>query len=115
MPEITAATRTPRQPRSRGIERCERLAFVNRERQLKVEVKPGKEKYMPREKVTLNVKVTDDRGQRIAVQLGSPPQTAVALPGARRDGGHRRHQHRHRQERQRRRRVAAPATPSPSR
>jgi hypothetical protein len=47
---------------SKGIERCERMAFVNRDRQLRVDIKPGKDKYMPREKVSLTVKVTDERG-----------------------------------------------------
>ena len=47
---------------SKGIERSERMAFVNRDRQLKIEVETDKEKYLPREKVTASVKVTDERG-----------------------------------------------------
>jgi hypothetical protein len=53
----------------KGIERCERLAFVNRDRQLKVEVKTDKEKYLPREKVKMTVKVTDERGMPMPAQL----------------------------------------------
>jgi len=47
---------------SRGIERAERLTFVNSNRQLKIEIKTDKEKYLPREKVQMTMKVTDDRG-----------------------------------------------------
>jgi hypothetical protein len=54
---------------SKGIERCERLAFVNRDRQLKVEVKTDKDKYLPREKVKMTVKVTDERGMPMPAQL----------------------------------------------
>lgn len=54
---------------AKGIERCERLAFVNRDRQLKVEVKTDKEKYLPREKVKMTVKVTDERGMPMPAQL----------------------------------------------
>lgn len=54
---------------AKGIERCERLAFVNRDRRLKVEVKTDKEKYLPREKVKMTVKVTDERGLPMPAQL----------------------------------------------
>jgi alpha-2-macroglobulin-like protein len=54
---------------AKGIQRCERLAFVNRDRQLKVELKTDKEKYLPREKVKMTVKVTDERGMPMPAQL----------------------------------------------
>ncbi|MBO9700068.1 MAG: carboxypeptidase regulatory-like domain-containing protein [Sporocytophaga sp.] len=47
---------------SKGFERAERLAFVNRHKQLKISLTTDKEKYQPREKVKLNLKVTDERG-----------------------------------------------------
>ena len=54
---------------ARSIERCERLAFVNRDRQLKVALSTDKEKYLPREKVTMTVKVTDERGLPMPANL----------------------------------------------
>ncbi|MFM2376394.1 MAG: hypothetical protein RLZZ165_1491, partial [Bacteroidota bacterium] len=54
---------------AKGIERCERLAFVNRDRQLKVEIKTDKEKYLPREKVRMTVKVMDGRGMPMPANL----------------------------------------------
>jgi len=47
---------------SKGFERAERLAFVNRDKQLKISLTTDKEEYQPREKVKLNLKVTDERG-----------------------------------------------------
>lgn len=47
---------------SKGIARAERLMFVNRDRRLSVSIKPDKEKYLPREKVRLNILVKDERG-----------------------------------------------------
>ncbi|AFM05743.1 large extracellular alpha-helical protein [Bernardetia litoralis DSM 6794] len=47
---------------SKKIERAERLVFLNAEKQLNIDVKSNKEKYQPREKVTLDIKVTDHRG-----------------------------------------------------
>lgn len=54
---------------SKGIERCERLAFVNRDRQLQVDISTDKERYLPREKVEMTVKVTDDRGMPMPANL----------------------------------------------
>ncbi len=54
---------------SKGIPRCERLAFVNRDRQLEVDVKTDKEKYLPREKVKMTVNVRDERGMPMPVNL----------------------------------------------
>lgn len=47
---------------SKGFERAERLVFANRHKQLKITLTTDKEKYQPREKVKLNLKVTDERG-----------------------------------------------------
>lgn len=44
------------------IERCERLVFVNQNKQLNISVQTDKEKYLPREKVTMTIKVKDERG-----------------------------------------------------
>lgn len=54
---------------SKGIERCERLVFVNRDRQLNIDVRTEKEKYQPREKVKMTVKVTDERGMPMPANL----------------------------------------------
>jgi uncharacterized protein YfaS (alpha-2-macroglobulin family) len=47
---------------SKGIARCERLAFVNKDRQLNITVETDKEKYLPREKVRMTVSVKDEKG-----------------------------------------------------
>lgn len=54
---------------SKGIERAERLAFVNPNKQLKIEIETDKEKYLPREKVNMTVKVTDERGVPMPANL----------------------------------------------
>lgn len=54
---------------SKGIERAERLAFVNKHKNLNVKVKTNKQKYLPREKVEMTVEVTDDRGYPMPAQL----------------------------------------------
>ncbi len=43
----------------------ERLVFVNKHRNLSIEITSNKEKYIPRESVTLQVKVTDDAGKGV--------------------------------------------------
>ena len=58
---------------SRGIARCERLVFVNKERQLKISVETDKEKYLPRERIKLNVSVRDERG------LPAPANLSLAV------------------------------------
>lgn len=45
-----------------GFERCERLVFVNRDKQLRISVNTDKQLYKPREKVAMNIKVTDQNG-----------------------------------------------------
>lgn len=46
----------------KAIARCERLVFVNQHKQLEVEISTDKEKYLPREKVNLTLKVKDENG-----------------------------------------------------
>ncbi|MGD1848536.1 MAG: TonB family protein [Salibacteraceae bacterium] len=45
-----------------GNPHCERLVFANPSKQLNIKVSTDKEKYLPREKVTLDLEVTDDQG-----------------------------------------------------
>jgi hypothetical protein len=44
---------------------AERLVFVNRHRNLNIKVSSPREKYIPRETVGLNIKVTDDAGKPV--------------------------------------------------
>lgn len=48
------------------IARAERLVFVNPHQQLHIEVVTNKEKYLPREKVNLTLKVTNEKGQPVS-------------------------------------------------
>ncbi|NNM16758.1 MAG: hypothetical protein HKO56_08875, partial [Bacteroidia bacterium] len=52
-----------------GIARAERLVFLNQDNQLNISLTTNKQKYTPREKVELTVKVTDDRGIPIPASL----------------------------------------------
>ena len=54
---------------SRDIERAERMVFVNKHKQMNIEITTNKEKYLPREKVEMTVKVTDERGLPIPANL----------------------------------------------
>ena len=54
---------------SKGIARAERLVFVNKHKQLNIKIETDKEKYLPREKVKMTVKVTDERGMPMPAQL----------------------------------------------
>jgi hypothetical protein len=54
---------------SKGIARAERLAFVNKDRQLTVSVETEKEKYLPREKVKMTLSVKDERGLPMPANL----------------------------------------------
>ena len=54
---------------SKNIERAERLVFVNKHKKLNIELKTNKQKYLPREKVQLTVKVTDERGMPMPANL----------------------------------------------
>ncbi|MDQ3112264.1 MAG: MG2 domain-containing protein [Bacteroidota bacterium] len=54
---------------SKGTPRAERLAFVNKDKQLNISVTTTKEKYLPREKVTMTINVKDDRGMPMPANL----------------------------------------------
>lgn len=54
---------------SKGIPRAERLAFVNKHKQLQITLSTDKEKYLPREKVTVTVNVKDERGMPMPSSL----------------------------------------------
>jgi hypothetical protein len=54
---------------SKGIARAERLAFVNKDRQLNISVETEKEKYLPREKVKMTIAVKDERGLPMPANL----------------------------------------------
>lgn len=49
---------------------AERLVYINSGNQLYIEARLTKEKYETREKVTLNLKVTDENGQPVVSHLG---------------------------------------------
>jgi len=54
---------------SKGIERAERLTFVNKNNQLSVSISTDKEKYLPREKVNMTIMVKDERGMPMPANL----------------------------------------------
>jgi alpha-2-macroglobulin-like protein len=54
---------------SKGIARAERLAFVNKNKQLSISVETDKEKYLPREKVKMTLSVKDERGMPMPANL----------------------------------------------
>ncbi|MFI5148303.1 MAG: MG2 domain-containing protein [Bacteroidia bacterium] len=54
---------------SKGIARCERLAFVNKDKQLSISIETDKDKYLPREKVKLSLSVKDERGLPMPANL----------------------------------------------
>jgi len=54
---------------SKGVARCERLAFVNKGKQLSLSIETDKEKYLPREKVKLSLCVKDERGMPMPANL----------------------------------------------
>jgi TonB-dependent SusC/RagA subfamily outer membrane receptor len=54
---------------AQGLEQCERLAFVNPDRQLSVKLTPDKKQYQPREKVSLHIETSDDKGHPIPAKL----------------------------------------------
>lgn len=49
-----------------GVARSERLVFVNKSKQLNISLQTDKQEYRPREKVTMEVKVTDGNGLPVA-------------------------------------------------
>lgn len=54
---------------SKGIERAERLTFVNADKQLQINLQTDKEKYLPRERVALTISVQDERGMPMPAHL----------------------------------------------
>ncbi len=48
-----------------GQPRCERLVFVNQNKQINLKITPDKAEYQPREKVTLTVEATDSLGKPV--------------------------------------------------
>ncbi len=54
---------------SKGIARAERLAFVNKNKQLNITVETDKDKYLPREKVKMTLSVKDERGLPMPANL----------------------------------------------
>ncbi len=54
---------------AKGIARCERLAFVNKDKQMKISIETDKEKYLPREKVKMTISVKDERGMPMPANL----------------------------------------------
>lgn len=54
---------------SKGIARAERLAFVNKNKQLNISVETEKDKYLPREKVKMTISVKDERGMPMPANL----------------------------------------------
>ncbi len=54
---------------SRGIARCERLTFVNKDKKMNISIHTEKEKYLPRDKVKLTITVKDDKGLPMPANL----------------------------------------------
>jgi hypothetical protein len=54
---------------SKGIERAERLVFLNKNKQLSIAIETDKEKYLPREKVKMTVTIRDDHGMPMPASL----------------------------------------------
>ncbi|MBL7917499.1 MAG: hypothetical protein JNM96_03820, partial [Bacteroidia bacterium] len=54
---------------SKGIPRSERLAFVNKNKQMNISVTTEKEKYLPREKVKMTIQVKDEKGLPMPANL----------------------------------------------
>ena len=54
---------------AQGLEQCERVVFVNPDRQLSVKLTPDKKHYQPGEKVSLHIETSDDKGHPIPAKL----------------------------------------------
>ncbi|HEY5746882.1 MAG TPA: MG2 domain-containing protein [Chryseolinea sp.] len=54
---------------AQGLEQCERLVFVNPDRQMSVKLTPDKKQYQPREKVSLHIETSNDKGHPIPAKL----------------------------------------------
>jgi hypothetical protein len=53
-----------------GVARAERLIFVNKGKQLKVTINTDKTTYQPRERVNMNIRVTDQNGLPVSGNFG---------------------------------------------
>ena len=49
----------------KGLSQAERLAFVNKDKRLNIEMATDKKKYLPRERVDLNISVKDHKGRPV--------------------------------------------------
>lgn len=52
-----------------GIARAERMAYVNANKQLSIDIETNKENYNPREKVEMAISVKDDKGNPVQTDL----------------------------------------------
>jgi TonB-dependent SusC/RagA subfamily outer membrane receptor len=48
---------------------AERIVFANEDQQMNVKIKPSKQNYLPREKVTVDIETTDENGKPIPANL----------------------------------------------
>ncbi|MDR3023569.1 TonB-dependent receptor plug domain-containing protein [Chryseobacterium sp.] len=53
-----------------NIPLAERVVFTNKKNRLNIKVKPVKQHYLPREKVTLNIETTDENNKPVPANLG---------------------------------------------
>jgi hypothetical protein len=54
---------------NKGVARAERLVFVNAEKKMSVSIRTEKQKYLPREKVRMNILVKDENGMPMPALL----------------------------------------------
>lgn len=54
---------------SQGVEQCERLIFVNAQKQMNIHLTTDKKKYSPGEKVKIDIETTDDKGNPLPGQI----------------------------------------------
>jgi alpha-2-macroglobulin-like protein len=55
--------------RDSGIPLCERLVYINPDRQLNITIKPDKDRYNPGEKVELKISTTDHKGKPVPAKI----------------------------------------------
>jgi alpha-2-macroglobulin-like protein len=55
--------------RDSGVPLCERLAYINPDKQLNITIKPDKDRYNPGEKVELKISTTDDKGKPVPAKI----------------------------------------------
>lgn len=65
---------------SKQAARCERLAFTNASPGLRISLQPDKSSYGPREKVTVNVAVTDEAGRPASGQFSVAVNSTALVP-----------------------------------